>query len=65
MIHKIDVILPLEESGSEVRWKEEAARKLKANEVDILGIRLLKRSIVPSRLYLIVETHRDLVGLRP
>ena len=49
MIHKIDVILPLEESGSEVCWKEEAARKLKANEADILGIRLIKRSIDARR----------------
>ncbi len=49
MIHKIDVILPLEESGSEARWKEEAARKLKANEADILGIRLIKRSIDARR----------------
>ena len=49
MIHKIDVVLPLEESDRKTRWKDEVAKKLKTDKNEISEIRLLKRSIDARR----------------
>ena len=49
MIHKIDVVLPLEESDRKTRWKEEVAKQLKRDKSEISEIRLLKRSIDARR----------------
>ena len=49
MVHKIDVTLPLADSDSEIRWKAEAAKKLRIEESKIGGLRLVKRSIDARR----------------
>ena len=55
MIHKIDVVLPLEESDRKTRWKEEVAKQLKKDESEISEIRLLKRSIDARRKQIKVQ----------
>ncbi len=55
MIHKIDVVLPLEESDRKTRWKEEVAKQLKRDKSEISEIRLLKRSIDARRKQIKVQ----------